>query len=165
MGFYDLRYYSFMNIQNKTFLVTGAGGGIGKEMVALLLRNDAQVIAVDINDQALSSLMNSLSEHSGNNNKIKSYACDVSSKTDVDKLAQDVLTSNDGWQIDGLINCAGIIQPFLKINDLSDEAIKRVMDVNFFGVVYMTRAFLPQLLKRPEAHIVNYSTKVSFYKI
>ena len=57
--------------------------------------------------------------------------------------------------VDGIINCAGIIQPFVRLNDLEYAAIDRVMDVNFRGALYMTKTFLPWLLKRPETHIVN----------
>lgn len=60
--------------------------------------------------------------------------------------------------VDGIINCAGIIQPFVRLNDLEYAAIDRVMDVNFRGTLYMTKTFLPWLLKRPEAHIVNVSS-------
>jgi len=40
-------------------------------------------------------------------------------------------------QIDGIINCAGSIQPFVKVNELEYAAIERVMNVNFWGTVHM----------------------------
>ena len=57
-----------------------------------------------------------------------------------------------------MINNAGVIQPFVKLNDLEYRVITRVMNVNFFGTLYVTKAFLPALLSRPEAHIVNVSS-------
>jgi short-subunit dehydrogenase len=67
--------------------------------------------------------------------------------------------------VDGLINNAGIIQPFVRVNDLEYEAIERVMNVNFYGTLYMTKAFLPHLLKRPEAHIANVSSMGGFLPV
>ena len=60
--------------------------------------------------------------------------------------------------VDGLINNAGIIQPFVKVNDLKMEDALHVMNVNFTGPLMLTKSFLPELLKRPEAHILNVSS-------
>jgi short-subunit dehydrogenase len=67
--------------------------------------------------------------------------------------------------VDGIINNAGIIQPFVKVNDLDYAAIARVMNVNFYGTLYMIKAFLPHLLKRPESHIVNISSMGGFLPV
>jgi short-subunit dehydrogenase len=61
-------------------------------------------------------------------------------------------------QVDGLINVAGIIHKFKKVHDLSYEDIHRVFDINFFGVVHMVKEFLPHLLQRPAAQILNVSS-------
>jgi len=60
--------------------------------------------------------------------------------------------------VDGLLDIAGIIQRFVPFAELEDADIERVMDVNFWGVVNMVRAFLPHLRTRPEACIVNISS-------
>ena len=59
---------------------------------------------------------------------------------------------------DALINNAGIIQPFVKVNELSLEDAHHVMNVNFTGPLMLTKAFLPGLIARPEAHILNVSS-------
>jgi short-subunit dehydrogenase len=59
---------------------------------------------------------------------------------------------------DALMNNAGIIQPFVKINDLKIEDAAHVMAVNFTGPLTLVKAFLPGLLTRPEAHILNVSS-------
>lgn len=66
-------------------------------------------------------------------------------------------------QVDVVINNAGIIQPFVCVNDLSYKAIGRVLNVNL--LIYVTKAFLPHLLKRPEAHIVNVSSMGGFLPV
>jgi short-subunit dehydrogenase len=67
--------------------------------------------------------------------------------------------------VDGLINNAGIIQPFVKFKNLESEAIERVLNYNLYGQIYMTKAFLPHLLERPEAHIVNVSSMGGFFPV
>jgi short-subunit dehydrogenase len=60
--------------------------------------------------------------------------------------------------VDGILNVAGIIQPFVKLNDLDEETIARVFDVNFYGTLRVVKAFLPLLLERPVGHIANVSS-------
>jgi short-subunit dehydrogenase len=64
--------------------------------------------------------------------------------------------------VDGIINNAGIIQPFVPVNELGYDTIERIMNVNFYGTLYMIKSFLPHLLKRPEAHIANISSMGGF---
>lgn len=67
--------------------------------------------------------------------------------------------------VDGVVNNAGIIQPFVRVDDLDYEAIERVINVNFYGTLYMTKAFLPYLRERPESHIVNVSSMGGFLPV
>ena len=67
--------------------------------------------------------------------------------------------------MDGLVHCAGIIQPFVRLKDLDDAAIERVFNVNWWGTLDLTRAFLPVLLERPEGHIVNTSSMGGFLPV
>ena len=57
-----------------------------------------------------------------------------------------------------MINNAGIIHPFEPIHQLEDATIEKVINVNFYGTLYMVRAFLPALKQRPEALIANVSS-------
>jgi len=67
--------------------------------------------------------------------------------------------------VDGIINNAGIIQPFIRLNDLQYDVIERVLNVNLYSVIYMTKAFLPHLLARPVAHVVNVSSMGGFFPV
>jgi short-subunit dehydrogenase len=67
--------------------------------------------------------------------------------------------------VDGLIHCAGIIQPFVRLKDLDYAAIDRVFAVNWLGTLYLTKTFLPLLLERTEAHIVNVSSMGGFLPV
>jgi short-subunit dehydrogenase len=67
--------------------------------------------------------------------------------------------------VDGLIHCAGIIQPFVKLLHLDYAAIERVFGVNWSGTLYLSKTFLPLLLARPEGHIVNVSSMGGFLPV
>ncbi len=148
-----------MKVHGKVFVVTGAGGGIGGEVVRVLLARGAKVTAVDLRDEALHALMQRLDA----GDALSIYALNTIDRGAVAALPDAVMQTHG--QIDGLINCAGIVQPFVKIADLEFEAIERVMNVNFYGTLNMTKAFLPHLLPRPEAHIVNVSSMGGFLPV
>jgi short-subunit dehydrogenase len=67
--------------------------------------------------------------------------------------------------VDGVINNAGIIQPFRRLNDLDYATIERVLNVNLLGTLFFIKAFLPRLLERPDAHIVNISSMGGFVAV
>ena len=149
-----------MKILNKTFVVTGAGGGIGSELALGVLARGGRVAAVDLKQEALDALKEKAGELA---NKLSLHAINITDKAAVAELPKAVIEAHG--QVDGVINCAGIIQPFVKINDLEYDAIDRVMSVNFYGTLYMTKSFLPFLLKCPEAHIVNVSSMGGFLPV
>lgn len=145
-------------LKNKIAVVTGAGGGIGKAVALLLLEKGAKIIAVDISREDLDKLAKEVGGE-----KISTYVVDISNKDQVEKLSKEVGGKFGG--VDILINNAGIIQPFVRINDLKYEDIDRVMNVNFYGTLYMTKSFLPYLLKSNEAHITNVSSMGGFLPV
>ncbi len=149
-----------MNVQDKVFLVTGAGGGIGGELVLTLLARGAKVAAVDLKDESLQLLKEKVGDKA---NRLSTHALNISDREAVSNLPAQVIEAHG--QIDGIINCAGIIQPFVKINDLDYDAIDRVMNVNFYGALYMTKAFLPHLLERPEGYVANVSSMGGFLPV
>ncbi|HSP81997.1 MAG TPA: SDR family oxidoreductase [Myxococcaceae bacterium] len=149
-----------MKVQNKVIVVTGGGSGMGRELVLALLAKGASVAAVDINTSALEETL----ELAGRSrDKLATYIVNITDRALVDALPGQVI-SRFGT-VDGIINNAGIIQPFVRLKDLDDAAIDRVMNVNLFGTLYMTKAFLPHLLARPEAHITNISSMGGFLPV
>lgn len=149
-----------MFLKDKVILVTGAGSGIGKELTLGLLARGAKVAAADMRIEALDELVASVGEK---RDCIATYVLDITDKAAVEKLPQEIIAKQGN--IDGIINDAGIIQPFVRVNDLQYDAIDKVMKVNFFGMLYVTKAFLPFLLKRPAAHIVNVSSMGGFLPV
>lgn len=149
-----------MHIQGKTFVVTGAGGGIGGEVVKKLLLKGAHVAAVDLRQEGLDALKDSLSS---GGDSLSLHALNITDKEAVLAFPKSVIDTHG--TVDGIINCAGIIQPFVKVNDLEFDTIERVMNVNFFGTLYMIKAFLPTLLARPEGYVMNVSSMGGFLPV
>jgi short-subunit dehydrogenase len=142
-----------MKVQGKVIVVTGAGSGMGRELALELTRRGASVAAVDMRTETLQETKK-LAEKTGG--KVSTHVLDVSDLAAVAALPASV--QKELGDVDALINNAGIIQPFVKVNDLTLEQAKKVMDVNFYGPLALVKAFLPELLKRPESHILNVSS-------
>lgn len=141
-----------MQVANKVFVVTGGGNGIGREVVNVLLTRGAKVAAVDVSEKGLAET----SSLNGDSANLSTHVVDLSKRDAVAKLPAEVIKHHGS--VDAVVNVAGIIQPFVKVNDLDFDALERVMNVNFFGMLNITKAFLPELLKRPEAYLANVSS-------
>ena len=148
-----------MKIADKVFVVTGGGNGMGREVVLGLLTRGARVAAVDLNEAGLAETATLAAA----GDRLTTHALNVSDRKAVLALPAAVIAAHG--QVDGLFNVAGIIQPFVKINELGFDVIERVMNVNFWGVVNMSKAFLPELLKRPEAGLLNVSSMGGFLPV
>lgn len=148
-----------MQIQNKVMVVTGGGNGIGREVVLNLLAKGAKVVAVDLNEAGLQETLQMTSD----NKNLSTHVVNITERDAVAALPERVIAKHGA--VDGLINVAGIIQPFVRVKNLDYAAIERVMNVNFYGTLYMTKEFLPHLLARPEAHIANVSSMGGFLPV
>lgn len=149
-----------MRVQDKVLVVTGGGSGIGRALVLELLTRGASVAAVDINPAGLEETAKLSGEY---RSRLTTHIADITDRTAVESLPNQVIEKHGA--VDGIINNAGIIQPFVRVNDLEYDAIARVMNVNFTGTVYITKTFLPYLLERPEAHIASISSMGGFLPV
>jgi len=149
-----------MKLSGKTVAVTGGGNGIGRQLVLELLRRGARAAALDISQEGLDETTRLAGDMA---DRLSTHVVNIADRDAVEALPEAIIAAHG--QIDGIINCAGIIQPFVKVKDLDYAAIERVMNVNFWGVVHVTKAFLPHLLARPEAHIVNISSMGGFVPV
>jgi short-subunit dehydrogenase len=148
-----------MKVVGKVLVVTGAGSGIGRAVVLEAIRRGAKVAAVDVQKKTVEETA-SLAAAPG---RVSTHVVDVSNKAAVAALPVEVAAQLG--PVDGLIHCAGIIQPFVKLTQLEDAAIERVFNVNWWGTLYLTRAFLPLLLGRPEGHLVHVSSMGGFLPV
>ena len=147
-----------MKVKNKKIIVTGAGAGIGRELALNLLSKGAYVIALDINEKGLEATKKAAGK---NKKSLETYVVNVASDESLNNFKDEYFKKHDA--VDGLINNAGIIQPFINVNDLEMNMIEKVMNVNFYGPLKLTKMFLPTMLKQKEAHIVNVSSMGGFF--
>lgn len=148
-----------MRSANKIIVVTGAGSGIGREVALEALRRGARVAACDINARTLDETATLASA----GDRLWTHVLDIADRAAVEGFPR-MVTDHFG-AVDGLVHCAGIIQPFVRLADLDGATIERVFAVNWWGTLYLTRAFLPVLMTRPEAHIVNVSSMGGFLPV
>ena len=146
-----------MKVLGKVLVVTGAGNGIGREVSLELLRRGAKVAGLDLKPEWLEETKNLAGVNASN---FQGFDANIADRKRVAELPAEI--EKQFGKVDALINVAGIIQPFVKINELDFEQIDRVMGVNFFGPLNMIKAFLPGLMTRPEAHILNVSSMGSY---
>jgi NAD(P)-dependent dehydrogenase (short-subunit alcohol dehydrogenase family) len=142
-----------MKLKDKVFVVTGGGNGVGRELVFNLLAKGARVAAVDINLRALEETADCSGEYK---DKLTTHEANVADLKSIASLAEQIITKHGA--VDGIINNAGIIQPFLDVINTSFDTAQRVISINFYGALNMVKTFLPYLCIRPEAYIINVSS-------
>ena len=138
--------------ENKVIAITGAGSGIGRDLAIQLSQKGATVAISDIDESGLEGTAEVVKNTS---EKSSSHLVDVSDKQQVHSYADDVVEKHG--KVDIIINNAAIYCVGL-FEDLSYSDFESVFSVNFWGVVYGTKAFLPHLMKRTKAQIVNISS-------
>lgn len=142
-----------MQIADKTFVVTGAGNGMGRQVAIQLAQRGAGIALADQDESGLVRTAELLGQSGA---EVSTHMLDVTDREAVLALPEQVLHRHRN--IDGLVNIAGIIHRFAPFTALTAEESDRVMAVNFTGTMSMCRAFLPLLLERPEANLTNMSS-------
>ncbi|AZS38171.1 Putative oxidoreductase SadH [Microbacterium lemovicicum] len=141
-----------MNIPGNVIVVTGAGNGIGRQVALQLLAQGASVAGVDLNESGLAETAR-LADAGG---RFASHVLNITDREAVEALPTAVEAAFG--RVDAVVNIAGVIQQFKKVIDLPFSEIEKVMNVNFWGTMNMCKAFLPALLARPSAALVNVSS-------
>lgn len=136
-----------MTFQNKVVWITGASSGIGEALAYAFAEKGAHLILSSRNERELMRVKDNCKKES----VIKIVPMDVSKHEQLFSIAEHVLDLVG--HIDILINNAGVSQRGLAIN--TDLAVdKRIMDIDYFGTVALTKAVLPSMLKAQKGHIV-----------
>lgn len=140
-----------LDLRGKTAVVTGAASGIGEALAYDLAKRGCDLALVDLDGSALEAVAEKARRHA----KVATYVCDMGDIDAVEALGADLLTAHPA--IDVLINNAGVAIGGDVVH-LSRQDIEWLMNINFYGVVTLTRALLPHLLERPQAQIANVSS-------
>jgi NADP-dependent 3-hydroxy acid dehydrogenase YdfG len=134
-----------MNLKNKVVVITGASKGLGKALASAFLDEQAKVIANARSKKELQSVSKEI--------KVITYAGNVANETEMKKLANFAV--NKFKKIDVWINNAGITLPQSSIEEINPREAHKVMEVNFFGTFYGSRAAMKDMKKRKQGTIIN----------
>ena len=139
-------------LANGVAVVTGAGSGIGRGLARQLAAAGSALALADIDGAGLEQTAASLSERGV---QLSTHIVDVSDESAMKAFAQEVLARHG--RVTLLINNAGVALHGW-FQEISLDDLRWLMGINFWGVVYGVKYFLPLLKKEPRAHIVNISS-------
>lgn len=140
------------SFKDKVAVITGAGSGIGRELALQLSARGCRLAIADYNKKGLTETARLVKQSGG---AAMHAEVNVADLKQVSKFARDVIKKYG--QADIVINNAGVTL-FGKLDNFSYKDIKWITDINFWGVVYGSKEFMPYLKERPEAAIVNISS-------
>ena len=140
------------NLKGRVAVVTGAGSGIGRALSILLAEEGCHLAIADINE---SGLMETRRQIEKPGRKVSTHIVDVSDWEAMTAFSKEVLESYNNVHL--LVNNAGVATTDL-VEDGLLEDFEWIMGINFWGVVYGCKLFLPHMLKTDRAHIVNLSS-------
>ncbi|WP_315764214.1 MULTISPECIES: SDR family NAD(P)-dependent oxidoreductase [unclassified Bradyrhizobium] len=132
--------------------VTGAASGIGRALAQELAARGCDLALADRDEAGLASIADEVARHG---RKVTTHRLDVSDAGAIAAFAQAATGAHPSLSI--LINNAGVALAGT-FAEISQADMEWLFNINFWGVVHGTRAFLPHLSQRPQAHIVNLSS-------
>ena len=137
------------SINEQVVVITGASSGIGRTTARMFAAAGARLVLGSRNAESLNELVHEIAEAGGVAHAIPT---DVTEREHVEQLADAAL--NYFGRIDTWVNNAGI-SIIAMFDKLTDEEIRRIMDVNFMGAVYGIQAALPRMRAQGEGTIIN----------
>jgi NAD(P)-dependent dehydrogenase (short-subunit alcohol dehydrogenase family) len=140
--------------EGRTAVVTGGGGGIGRSICVALAERGCAVAVVDLRREPAEETAE-LVRRSGVRSSV--HRADVADTAAMRRLAEEVVDEHGAVEV--LVNNAGVTSAGSFEAD-RDEDLRWIVDINLWGVVNGCRAFLPELRRADEAHIVNLSSMV-----
>ncbi|MET0648808.1 MAG: SDR family NAD(P)-dependent oxidoreductase [Pyrinomonadaceae bacterium] len=141
-----------MRLAGRTAVITGAGGGIGRAIAVSLARRRCNLALADIDEAGMAGTADLVRVHGV---RVTCRRLDVADRAAVAAFPSAVAAEHAG--VDLLVNNAGVAVGGT-FEQVSEEDFEWLFEINFWGVVRMTRAFLPLLCASGDARIVNLSS-------
>src|SRR5437879_2851801 len=140
-------------IRGAAAAVTGAASGIGRALALELAARGCDLALADRDEAGLQAVAAEIAKtHS---QKITMHRVDVGDPRQIEAFAQAAISGHPGLNI--VVNNAGVAL-LGQFSEIDQAQMDWLMNINFWGVVHSTRAFLPHLARQSEAHIVNLSS-------
>jgi NAD(P)-dependent dehydrogenase (short-subunit alcohol dehydrogenase family) len=137
-------------VHGKVAVVTGGGSGIGRATCEALAGQGATVAVCDVRPEAAAETVEKITAGGG---RATVHGVDVSSEEQMRALVADVLDQHH--VVDIVVNNAGISTAPAPTAETDLAIFHKVLDVNLWGTIHGSRLFLPHLLERSEANLVN----------
>jgi short-subunit dehydrogenase len=142
-------------IRGAAAAVTGAASGIGRALALELAARGCDLALADRDEAGLQTVAAEIGKAGADPRKVTIHRIDVSEPGQIADFAQAAVAAHPGLNI--VINNAGVAL-MGTFDEIDQVQMDWLMNINFWGVVHATRAFLPHLSRQREAHIVNLSS-------
>ncbi len=140
-------------IRGAAAALTGAASGIGRALALELAARGCDLALADRDEAGLRTVAAEIGK--AHSRKVSVHRVDVGEASEIEAFAQAAVAGHPGLNI--LVNNAGVAL-LGQFHEVEQAQMDWLMNINFWGVVHATRAFLPHLARKPEAHIVNLSS-------
>jgi short-subunit dehydrogenase len=140
-------------IRGAAAALTGAASGIGRALALELAARGCDLALADRDEAGLQSVAAEIA--SRHQQKVTVHRVDVGVPAQIEDFARDAIAGHPGLNI--VVNNAGVAL-LGQFSEVDQAQMDWLMNINFWGVVHTTRAFLPHLARQREAHIVNLSS-------
>lgn len=149
-----------MNVlNNKNCFITGATGGLGREIAKQLIQNNCNLFLTARSEQKLKKLKSELDEINTNNYKIIYSTCDLTKDYQIKKTIKSIRKSLH--HVDILVNCAGIFQ-IKSISQASLEDFDKILAVNIRAPFLFCKEFSLDMMKQKWGRIINIGSSSSY---
>lgn len=143
------------SLKDKVALITGASYGIGFEIAKAYYLAGAKIVFNDINEELVKKGVEKFREE---NIEVRGYVADVTNEIEVSNLIKRI--KEDVGSVDILVNNAGIIKRVPMV-DMSKEDFQKVIDVDLIGPFIISKAIIPDMIKKGHGKIINICSMMS----
>ena len=145
------------NLKDKVVLITGATGGIGKEIARAFAKEGSRIAITSLTQAKLDALVDELGVPEDH---VATFVVDVSKEEEVKAAVEGAIAR---WgSLDVLVNNSGDNGSYKPIAELTRDDFLKVYDINVFGVMYGMKYAVPQMRKQGKGAIVNITSEGQF---